>query len=990
MFKQMKLGTKLMVAFLAVGIIPLAIVGTVALNKSSKALTELAYGQLNSMRAVKKTQIENFFGERKGDMGVLVETVATLRKEAFDKLTAVREVKRAAVERYFKTINDQIITFSEDRMVVDAMRKFKKDFREFRQENGYAAKDVERMRRELLTYYNGPFSTEYAKQNEGRSPDVAQYFRKLDDDSISLQYQYIRANINPLGSKHLLDQADDASSYSKLHGKIHPIIRNYLEKFGYYDIFLVDIDSGDIVYSVFKELDFSTSLIDGPNAQTNFGEAFRKAAASTNRDTVILADYSQYTPSYEAPAGFIASPIFDGNEKIGVAMFQLPIDRLNTIMSERAGLGESGETYLVGPDELMRSDSYLDPKHHSVIASFKDPESGKVATEAAKEGLAGKTGAKVIIDYNNNPVLSAYTPVKVGNFTWALLTEIDVAEAFCPKDQAGSYFFSKYVKMYGYYDLFLINPDGYCFFTVAKESDYKTNLINGKYADTGLGKLVQNVLKSKQFGLADFAPYAPSNGEPAAFIAQPVVNNGQTELVVALQLSLDAINHIMMQRDGMGKTGETYLVGQDSLMRSDSYLDPTHHSVKASFADPQKGRVDTFSAREALAGRSGEKIIIDYNGNPVLSAYTPIKMGDTTWALLAEIDKAEAFAAVKAMQLLMAIVALVGIAAIIAVAILITRSISKPINRIIQGMTQGAEQVAAAANQVSSASQQGAEGASEQAASIEETSSSLEEMSSMTRQNADNANQADQLMRESKKVVDQANAHMKSLTQSMTEISAASQETSKIIKTIDEIAFQTNLLALNAAVEAARAGEAGAGFAVVADEVRNLALRAAEAAKNTAQLIETTVKQIGDGVELVDQTNQAFVGVSSSTSKVSELIAEIAAASGEQSQGIEQVNTAVAQMDKVTQENAANAEESASASEEMSAQAMQLNRLVVDLATLIAGKSAHAMTRHAVEKDYGQQQSTPSTKRKSKSPQLQQAVSAKKLIPLDQEDFTDF
>jgi methyl-accepting chemotaxis protein len=1001
MFKNMRLGTKLLLAFLAVGIIPLAIVGLITLNKASNSISQSAFNQLDSMRAIKTAQINKFFAERKGDMGVLVETVGTLRKEAFHKLTAVREVKRAAVERYFQTLNDQIITFSEDRMVVNAMRQFKKSFRDFRKENAFSETDMKRMRRELFTYYSGPFSMEYAKQNEGRSPDIEQYFRKLDDDSIAMQYQYIRANINPLGSKHLLDQADDGSSYSKLHAKVHPIIRNFLEKFGYYDIFLVDIESGDIVYSVFKELDFSTSLIDGPNAQTNFGEAFRKAAAATATDAVVMVDYAQYTPSYEAPAGFIASPIFDGDKKIGVAMFQMPIDRLNAIMGERAGLGKTGETYLVGPDELMRSDSYLDSKHHSVVASFKNPETGRVATAAAKAGLGGKTGAQVIIDYNGNPVLSSYTPVKVGNFTWALLAEIDVAEAFCPKDEAGSYFFDKYIKMYGYYDLFLINPNGYCFFTVAKEADYQTNLVNGKFAASGLGELTRKTLETKRYEVADFAPYAPSNNEPAAFIAQPVVRDGKVEVVVALQLSLEAINNIMQQRDGMGETGETYLVGSDKLMRSDSFLDPTHHSVKASFADPAKGSVDTEASREALAGKKDEKIIIDYNGNPVLSAYNPLKVGDVTWAMIAEIDEAEAFAAVKAIRWLIGIVAAVGIGAIIAIALLITRSITKPITRIIDGLNESAEQVASASGQVSTASQSLAEGASEQAASIEETSSSLEEMSSMTRQNADNANQADTLMKEANQVVHSANTSMGELTQSMQEISRASEETSKIIKTIDEIAFQTNLLALNAAVEAARAGEAGAGFAVVADEVRNLAMRAADAARNTADLIEGTVKKVGAGGELVARTNDAFGEVARSTNKVGQLVGEIAAASSEQAQGIIQVNTAVSEVDKVTQQNAASAEESASAAEEMNAQAEQMRAYVGDLNAVVGGSKSSAQThtkQDAVHRSgkikqvlHLPQKQKHRDAAAQKAPQNLAALrDPEKVIPLEKEDFEDF
>jgi methyl-accepting chemotaxis protein len=273
----------------------------------------------------------------------------------------------------------------------------------------------------------------------------------------------------------------------------------------------------------------------------------------------------------------------------------------------------------------------------------------------------------------------------------------------------------------------------------------------------------------------------------------------------------------------------------------------------------------------------------------------------------------------------------------IVLAIFITRSITGPIRRIIDGMSEGSQEVSSAAGQVSGAAQSLAEGSSEQAASIEETSSSLEEMSSMTKQNADNAGQANSLMSEAKQVVATANASMGRLTESMGEITRASEETSKIIKTIDEIAFQTNLLALNAAVEAARAGEAGAGFAVVADEVRNLAMRAADAAKNTANLIEGTVKKVKDGSDLVSKTNEAFQQVANSSAKAADLVAEIAAASNEQAQGINQINTAVTELDKVTQQNAANAEESASAAEEMSAQAETMQGMVGELVAMVGG-----------------------------------------------------
>ena len=321
------------------------------------------------------------------------------------------------------------------------------------------------------------------------------------------------------------------------------------------------------------------------------------------------------------------------------------------------------------------------------------------------------------------------------------------------------------------------------------------------------------------------------------------------------------------------------------------------------------------------------------------TAYWPVKdhTGKVAGMLFIGKDRSSLYATLRsAMLVVLSVVAVVGLV-MVGAGIFIARSITRPVQQVIQGLTDSSEQFVSVSHQVSSASQSLAEGSSEQAASIEETSSSLEEMSSMTKQNADNASTADKLMKESRGMVERANGSMTELTQSMQDISRASDETSKIIKTIDEIAFQTNLLALNAAVEAARAGEAGAGFAVVANEVRNLAMRAAEAAKSTSALIEGTVKKVKEGTELVERTNTAFAEVSKSAAKVADLVSEIAAASSEQAQGIDQINKAVAEMDKVTQQTAANAEESASASEEMNAQAEQMKDIALELMTLVGG-----------------------------------------------------
>jgi methyl-accepting chemotaxis protein len=293
-------------------------------------------------------------------------------------------------------------------------------------------------------------------------------------------------------------------------------------------------------------------------------------------------------------------------------------------------------------------------------------------------------------------------------------------------------------------------------------------------------------------------------------------------------------------------------------------------------------------------------------------------------------------------------VSLLGIMAVLAgfvLAFFIARGISGVLRRISTQMEEGAAQVSSASGQVASTSQGLAQGSSEQAASLENTSTALEEVAAMIRQNADNAQEANSLMTQSSQVVTQALESMGTLRQAMERITEASDQTSKIIKTIDEIAFQTNLLALNAAVEAARAGEAGAGFAVVAEEVRNLAQRAAEAAKNTQAIIEKNLDNIRQGSGLVAGTDEAFGQVAQSTSQVAALVAEIAAASSEQAQGIEQVNHATQEMDEVTQQTASGAEESASAAEELDSQAHQLQDLVGDMLALVGAGSRQRRER---------------------------------------------
>ena len=911
---NIKMKPKLVLMFLIVGLVPLIVVGWFASFLASGSLMEKSYGQLEAVREIKKEQIEKYFEEREGDMGVLIETIGILRKESIAKLEAIQELKRTQLLDYIETMKAELHVLKDDPYAKNALLDF-----------------------------IGAGSTGTAAWN----------------------------NLASVYDTHF---------------------KGIMEDFGWYDLFLISSD-GTIVYSVAKESDLGMNIPNSGLNNESIGQAFTKAK-NMDSQSVVISDFAPYSPSGGVPAAFMIAQMQNSSGRLlGYVAFQIPINKINNIMLERTGMGETGETYLVGQDLLMRSDSYLDPEGHSVIASFKN--NTRVDSEAVQDALKGGSNQKVIIDYNGNPVISCWDPVDIDlDIRWAMMSEIDIAEAFSPKDEEGKYFYEKYIALYGYYDLFLINPDGYVFYTAAKESDYQTNMITGEFSGSNLGKLVKTVLQTSEFGMADFEPYAPSNDEPASFIARPLVYNGDIEVIVALQLPLEGVNSIMQQREGMGETGETYLVGEDLLMRSDSFLDPVNHSVLASFNNPDKGSVDTEATKEAFLGNTDSKVVVDYNGNPVLSAFTPIHLWNTTWVLLSEIDEAEVMAPINTLLFSIVVIGIIISAGIIFIALFIATSIAKPLqkgveisNKLSEGdinqdievsgtdetgqllaamknMVNNLNQTVMVAEQISkgdltaevkllsdrdvlgkslskmvsklyeivtnvkasssnvstggqamsSTAQQMSQGATEQAASTEEVSSSMEEMGSNIRQNADNAIQTE-------KIAAKASLDAEESGKAVSEAVVAMNEIANKISIIEEIARQTNLLALNAAIEAARAGEHGKGFAVVASEVRKLAERSQIAAGEISELSTSTVST-------AEKAGGMLSKLVPDIKKTSELVQEISAASREQNNGVEQINRAILQLDQVVQQNASASEEMASTSEELASQAEQLQDAV--------------------------------------------------------------
>ena len=870
MLKKIALKTKLVAAFLLVGLIPLAVIGYLAIDKSGEAMSDQVYGQLISLREIKKARVEKFFKDCGSDLNVLLDTVASLRQEALRKLDAVQKHKKDEVTRYWNESRTQIRLLKDNPFIRRALLDLNRVF-----------------------------------QEGGNKADTKQW------NTAVLQYDKRLKQI----------KADN----------------------GWCDILLISTN-GSIVYTTERGTDLGATIPQNGLKDSSLGKAYAKALEMGDED-VAVGDFEPYAPSKGAQAAFMMTRMVDDEGYLrGLVAFRVPENEITAIVQDRTGLGSTGESFLaaeVNKKLTFRScmKTMGDGKY---VFGFDLTE---IAPDYVKKALSGEHGRDVFFDSRGVPNIVAYDNMDLAGVRWCMISKVTMEEAIAPKmENEEKDFFAKYIEKYGYYDLFLVAPNGLVFYSVTHEADYNTNMVDGEYAGSNLGALVREVLSTKEFGLADFSPYAPSNNAPAAFIAQPVLGQGKVEVVVALQLPLNAINSIMQQREGLGKTGETYLVGPDKLMRSDSFLNPADHSVQASFARPEQGRVETKAVEMALSGQKGAEEIRGYGGYTVLSAYTPVKVGQHTWALLAEIDDEEAFAAISKLNGMLLASALIAAVLIVFVALLITRNITSNFRKLFQGLrafsnaeldrvrTEFKNLIDGLANgstQMNSASRQLAEGASEQAASLEETTSNLEEIGAMSRRNADNSEEAHRMMVEDAAASFQdITAGTRELGRAMDSSVEAGRETAKIIKSIDEIAFQTNLLALNAAVEAARAGEAGAGFAVVADEVRSLARRAAEAANSTQELIGNSNTQIKEAAGAMEKITAAIKINAGIAEKVTSMFMEIANSSREQSSGLEQINTAMGQMDQVVQANA-------SATEQLSAQAGDIDGMVGTLRGIV-------------------------------------------------------
>jgi len=364
----------------------------------------------------------------------------------FDQLKSINFTKKRSLEYYFDIIRSQIITFSENKTVIEAMKAFRTSFYQI---DEHDAGKLAMMKESLHNYYQNDF---LQKLNDSATvvKAVADYLPG-DVRPLILQYRYISSNPHPTGEKHLLNDAKDGSAYSSTHAEYHPLVRNFLEKFGYYDIFLIDHLTGDMIYSVFKEVDYATSLLTGIYSTTNFGRVVKQAVESSDSDFVKLVDFEPYDPSYRAPASFIACPVYEHGVKIGILVFQMPINRINQILTgnnnwEEDGLGATGETFMVGADHKLRSISrgllqhrerYLADLAATGYASSVINQIRKASTSILLEEVKNESSAKALRGLSGTQVdqgsrgsfLSAYTPLQIKDVNWVLMSTMSEEEA---------------------------------------------------------------------------------------------------------------------------------------------------------------------------------------------------------------------------------------------------------------------------------------------------------------------------------------------------------------------------------------------------------------------------------------------------------------------------------------------------------------------------------------------------------------------------------
>ena len=612
----------------------------------------------------------------------------------------------------------------------------------------------------------------------------------------------------------------------------------------YEDLYLISV-SGNVYFTSSRGGELGINLKDPANSTTPLGQLFSNAIKQ-----ITFVDQQADVDGTAPPLAYIGAPVEHKGKVIGIIAVSLGLKKLLTPILSTEGAGNEGAVYLVGPDKMLRSDYLL-----ANPIPTPGTTSPFVASEAVNQALAGESGSGIVSNAGQ-PRLAAWSSFQMGDYRWGIVAESSPNEAFDSTSKKG--LDRKYLDASGYYDLFLIKPSGLVFHTAARQKDYGTNLLTGPYADSNLAKLLQEVLQSKKPGMTDIAPYAPSNGEPAAFMAAPIIQNGQVEMVVALQLPLEGLNQILTPGNSLGPLGDIYLVGPDQRMRSDSYRHPETHSVLASFnGSIEHNSLNSPAVAAALAGKTGT---MSGSNKKTIYAYTPISIGVLNWALVLETGPAGGGALTNLIDTL-TMICLGFVPFIILLAWKGGSSTVRPLaifSELIAQLSQGnfavempgdRDKIGNLANQViemvSRLKQmtvnirQAAMGLIKYSRDLAEHIETQTKSTGKSTANCANYAKISAAVTEleaalrhtgeqdlaTEQDAEVAAMDVADTTRSVNEAAAASRDVSERIFALEEVSRQIRLLALNAGVEAARSGAGDEALVATTREIRDLAER---------------------------------------------------------------------------------------------------------------------------------------------------------------------
>lgn len=659
--------TKLMFFFLVLSLLPFSVIEMISFMNSNRAISSLAFNQLTRIRDTKKVQVENFFTEQKKDLGFLIEAVKSLKQVGVERLNSVHNNKKTALNQYFSNCFSDVRVLSTSTIVRNALADFS------------SVMDI----------------------NNNFDKSLYNFFQEV---------------------------------------KYRDLLKQFAQTYEYYDLMLVN-KNGKIVFTIKKEPDLGQNILKSSELnQSALLNCFKKSinqsipnSAPAAMNAVIIEDFQPYAPSGGRKIAFIGTPIPEENgATAGVVIFKLTPDAINKIARNPQNIGKSAETYIIGEINgitTYRSDQF-----------FKQ---GRIGDKVRSTGISQKifkSFGPVIENFNNSEIeMVKYDPIEIPGLNWVMATSMKLEEVITPALSNKDDYFTRYASLYGFSDIILVSASGDVFYSVAKSVENGTNLVDGPFARFAVGSLFKKISSTGKFGFVGFSSSYkisgnnilyddPAYGKPFAFIGAPIFENDAIEMVVALKIPLDMINQIMHEQTGMGRSGEIYLVGTDGFSRSflsnlhepgvsspnstaSLYDSPVPSPVvisgqKTSTITPESSeltkqaalshplsrpiirRVQSAAVTSALSGITQEKIIKDYRGIEVLSAYAPIKVFDTTWAIVAEIESSEAFAGLTYLKRNAILITLSSVAMMILISILISRHFAKPIAKLTIGANQ--------------------------------------------------------------------------------------------------------------------------------------------------------------------------------------------------------------------------------------------------------------------------------------------------------------